>query len=239
MKHPKFRCPTYVVLCAGLAAAGLPSVFADSKGNGSRENSLPAPTPPGMKDGGGESRAPVPPLPSGRPFDETKRAVGQSIDDVRANIPAAPGPPAPPSNVRIKVESITPPGSLPTGRGNALLAAPLDVPNFAPSVRATPVAMRARVVADVEARIHAAESALGSMEKSEPEMSAAGRAQFKSAAEDAKAKAKALRKSAQAARKANEQEWESARARLAADYEAYAASLARIDQLDGAKMPIR
>lgn len=233
MKYPKSRCAVGAVFCAGLAAAGLPSVLAEGKGNGLRGDNAPGPSPSSIKD-------PVesaPPLPGGRPFDDTKRAVNQSIDDVRANVPA------PPSNVRVKVERIAPPGldpgSMPTGRVNALLAAPLDARNVAPALRTTPVAMRARVVADVEARLHAAESALGTMEKSEPEMSAESRARFKSAAEDAKQKAKALRRSAQAARKANDQEWDGARARLAADYEAYTASLARIDQLGGVKSPIR
>jgi hypothetical protein len=65
-------------------------------------------------------------------------------------------------------------------------------------------------------------------------MGAAGRQQFDAAAEDVKEKAKQLKKSLKDARKATDAQWDASRAQVAADYEAYAAAVARVDAATGA-----
>ena len=59
------------------------------------------------------------------------------------------------------------------------------------------------------------------------------RKSFDTAHDDVKAKEKALRKSIEAANKADASEWENARAQLAADYDAYAAAVASLDDSAG------
>jgi hypothetical protein len=95
------------------------------------------------------------------------------------------------------------------------------------------------LITDVESRVTAAEAALDAVEKSTDDMSAGGREQFKSATNEARAKAKALRKSMDVARGATEEEWEGARAQVAADYHAYAAALSKIDSVMGVAPPGR
>jgi hypothetical protein len=84
---------------------------------------------------------------------------------------------------------------------------------------------------DVEQRLAASESAVAAARNSMSQMSATGRQSFNTAADEVKAKAKDLRKSLKEARKASATEWDSARAQLAADFDAYAASLARMDAI--------
>lgn len=162
-------------------------------------------------------------------------------------------PPGAPSNVRIKVQRVSPtaeagatsqagptqPASLPTGRARQAVAAALDAQNFAPTLRAATVASRGPLITGIESRVASAETALSTVEKSPAEMSEDGRRQFKAASEEARERAKALRKSVKAASRANENEWDGARAQLAADYHAYAAALARIDSASGVAPPAR
>jgi hypothetical protein len=166
---------------------------------------------------------------------------------------AAKRPPEAPSNVRITVQRYSPadaagttaqkgktdPSSLPTGRAREPVAAALDAQNFAPALRAASVASRSHVVSAIESRLASAETALSNVEKSTSEMSDDGRREFRALSDAAKERAKALRQSVEVARRANENEWDGARAQLAADYHAYAASLARIDSVRGVAPPVR
>lgn len=246
MKYPKNRCTTWLMVAAGLLTAGASAVAADPKGPPAQANNPTVITPPTVKDGSNESRDP---FPAARQFDETKGPSAQAREQAPVSTPATENrrPPAPPSNVRIRVDrnpaaenvaeaqakSGAERGLSPTGRSQAAIAASLDSQNFAPTLRAATVASRGQVITDIEGRIASAETALNAVEKTTTAMSADGRKQFKAASDDAKEKAKALRKSVQEARRASEEEWESARAQLAADYHAYAASLARIDSATG------
>ena len=245
MKYPKNRCMTWVVV-AGLLSAGGSAGAADPKSPPAQENKPTVITPPAVKDGSNESRAP---FPSARQLDETKGPSAQAREQAPASTPATESrkPPAAPSNVRIKVERNPAPEDVaearakadservlsPTGRAPASIAASLDSHNFAPTLRVATAASRGQLTTDIEGRIASAETALNAVEKTAAEMSADGRQLFKAASDDAKEKAKTLRKSVQAARRAGEAEWESSRAQLAADYHAYAAALARIDSTMG------
>jgi hypothetical protein len=248
MKYPKNRCTSWLI--AGLLTAGATAIGADPKGPPAQANNPPVITPPTVKDGSNESRAP---FPAARQFDETQGPSAQAREQAPVSTPATENrrPPAPPSNVRIKVQRVPPgenvaqarakadaePVLTPTGRSQTAIAASLDSQNFAPTLRAATAASRGKLIGEVESRIASAETALSAVEKSSAEMSESGRKQFKSASDYAKRKAEMLRKSIHAARNASEDDWESARAQLGADYHAYAAALAQIDSVTGVAPP--
>jgi hypothetical protein len=140
--------------------------------------------------------------------------------------------PTPDDPTKVTLPAPVDPGSVPTGRARVAVASSLDSMRFLPTIRSSTIGTRDRVMADVESRITASQSAIGSMHQT-GEMSADGRKAFKQVSDDVKEKAKALRKSVQAARKADASEWENARAQVAADYEAYATALASLDAAAG------
>ena len=245
MKYPKNRCTSWL-MAVGLLTAGGNAVGADPKGPPTQANNPPVITPPSVKAGNHESRAP---FPAARQFEETQGPSAQAREQAPVSTPATEQrkPPAAPSNVRVRVErgparenvaqaqakaeaerTLTP-----TGRPQAAIAASLDSQNFAPTLRAATASSRGKLIGEVESRIASAETALNAAEKSSAEMSESGRKQFKSASDFAKRKAEALRKSIHAARNASEDDWEGARAQLGADYHAYAAALAQIDSVTG------
>lgn len=192
--------------------------------------------PPAVQNGSNWSRAP---FPAQRTFDDVKGPDGQAVDNLPPNTPATNiEPPTPPPQIAILQRTpaptgVTDPGLMPTGRPTIAVASTLEATTFAPTVRMATHASRDQIVADVETRMKASESALASMRSSASAMSAEGRRAFDAAADDAKARAAALRKSIDAARRASASEWENARAQLAADYDAYAAALARVDTTAG------
>lgn len=194
-------------------------------------------TPPAVKDGSNWSRAP---FPAQRQNDDVKSPDGRAIDNLPPNTPASNvEPPKPAPTVAILQPAPSPtvtatdPGVLPTGRPTVAVASTLDATQFGPTIRAGTHASRDQLIADIESRVKASETAVSSFRSSMSEMSADGRKAFNAAADDVKDKAKALRKSIKAAQKASASEWDSARAQLAADYDAYAAALARIDSTAG------
>lgn len=219
-----------VTLALGAFACAGPATFAQS-------NSKPTVlSPPAIKDGSNWSRAP---FPSQRQFDDVKSPDGQAVDQLPPNTPATNvEPPPPPARVAIFQSAPSPtvvgdPGLLPTGRPTIAVASTLETATFAPTIRVATHASRDQIVTDIESRVKASESAMSSMRSSASQMSADGRQAFDTAATDVKDKAKALRKSINAAKKASASEWENARAQLAADYDAYAAALARVDATAG------
>jgi hypothetical protein len=245
MNHLSTRSRVSFVFVAGALVTALTPARADSKSAPPLPNP-PSHTPPAVsKDVSTPNRLPAPPL---QPLPTARESVAQkaeSLPDAPAVSP--PLPPSLPSSVRIRAERSPAPGSAnppapgvaadqgltPTGRMNPAIATNLESRTVVPALRSATIETRGNVFTDLESRLNAADSALNSVERSTAEMSAEGRKQFKAASDEAKDRAKALRKSVQAARKANATEWESARAHLAADYEAYAAALARIDQATG------
>jgi hypothetical protein len=227
---------TRLLLTCTLGTAGLFAAPAQPKTPPAVPDKPTIATPPAVKQGAVENPAP---FPSARQFEDDKGPNDRAISRAPESTPAT-TPPAPPSNVKARVERDTAPaittvppqpdpGSLPTGRATMALAASLDAPTFGPSLRSASVATRTQVIADLESRMTTAENALTTMGNSVSEMSADGRQRFKAASDEVKERSRALRKSVQAARQASEQQWESARAQLASDYDAYAAALGRID----------
>jgi hypothetical protein len=191
-------------------------------------------TPPAVKDGSNQSRAP---FPSQRKYDDVKAPDGQAIDkNIAPNTDATnPEPFAPPPARVAILQPRTPaePALAMTGRPTIGLATSLDAARLAPTIRAESMTSRDQLLTDIESRLTASDKAMRSFEQSTREMSAENRAAFKTAADDVKAKEKAVRKDLKAARKANDRDWESARAALAADYEAYAEAAGRVDAAAG------
>lgn len=194
---------------------------------------------PAIPNGSAASRAP---MLAQRPFDDAKRPDGQAVDlDRPPNTPATDQEPGQLPEPRVAILQRTPapalgadPGLMPTGRSTVTVATAVDSATVLPTIRAGTFETRTQLVADVENRLKNADHAMASLRNSSAQMSAAGRAEFKAAEDDVKAREKALRKSVRAARNASATEWESARMQLAADYEAYATALAHLDATTGA-----
>lgn len=192
---------------------------------------------PAIQNGSSASRAP---FLAQRTFDDAQRPNGQPIDlDVPPNTPATDPEPDPLPEPRVAIfqpspaPAIADPGLLPTGRTTVSVATALDSHTVLPTIRAGMFESREQLIADIDNRLNNADRALASIRASRAQMSATGRDQFKAAEDDVKAREKALRKSLRAARNASAAEWETARNQLAADYEAYAAALARVDAATG------
>lgn len=196
-------------------------------------------SPPAVKDGSNWSRAP---FPAQRQFDDTKPADGKAIDETGPNSLAGNIEPPPPSaRVAIMQPAISPtltgdPGLLPTGRTTVVVAAPLEVTTFGPSIRMMTIASRDVMLTDIDARVKNTETAMAKLRSTSNQMSAEGRQQFDAATDEVKTRANAVQKSIKDARHASDAQWDSARAQLAADYEAFAAAVARIDVATGASV---
>lgn len=244
MKSPHARFTSSIFLGV-LATAGISLASAASSAPNAPKPTVI--TPPAVKDGSIASRAP---FPSARPFDDTKGPDGQAIDKTTPPNTEATNPElGAPRNVRINVVHTDPapvttavpvevaPAAdaalSPTGRSVTAVSSSIDAVHFAPTIRSATLTSREQVLADVETRMKSSDAAMDTFHKSTSEMSAEGRAQFKAASDDVKAKEKALKKSVHAARKASNANWDTARAQLAADYEAYAAALAQVDAAAG------
>jgi hypothetical protein len=226
MKYPHTRLLASLAIGA-LTAAGLSTTSAQS--NVGKPIVI---SPPAVQNGSNWSRAP---FPAQRQFDDTKGPDGKAIDETGPNSPAANiEPPAPSARVAIAqpAASATDPALLPTGRSTVVLATPLEVTTFAPSIRTMTISSRDQMLNDIESRVKSSEHAVASLRSGQ--MGAQGRQQFDAVADDVKAKAKALRNTIKDARKATDAKWDSVRTQLAADYEAYAAAIGRIDATTGA-----
>lgn len=233
MNYPKIRCVAAGVGLTIILMGQSLLVSAETQPRTPSAPNPPAITVPGPKEGNVERRAPV---PSERSLDDTTRANAKAVDETTA----APRKPAPPSNVRVSVQKISPNGEnlgdptlTPTGRTRAPLATTLDVPRFTPTLRSATIAARPQVLSDLEAKLSASELALNSLEKSSPEMSTEGRARLRAVADEARESAKNLRQRLREARSADERAWTTVRSQLAEDYAAYAEALTRIDRVAG------
>src|SRR5439155_4904246 len=113
--------------------------------------------------------------------------------------------------------------------------APFEAATYTSTIRTAPISSRDQIVPEIEVRLHNSEEALATMRGTKKQMSAEGRQAFEAAEADARQQAKALRKSIKTAKNTNDAQWESAREQLAADYDTYAATLARIDAASGVR----
>jgi hypothetical protein len=189
-------------------------------------------TYPAVPNGSNASRAP---FPAARHNDDVTPPNGMAFDQaVPPNTPSTtPEPfPLPAAAVAIAQPRVAP-GLEPTGRPATGAAVALDATRIEPTIRSATFENRDEVISDLDSRVRSSRTAMAEFRRTESEMSTEGRAQFQSAADDVRAKEKALEKSLKAARHASAAEWDTARAQLAADYDAYAAALARVDATAG------
>lgn len=192
---------------------------------------------PAVNDGSNASRAP---FPAARPFNDATPPDGDAIDrQLPPNTPATdPAPhalPAPAVAVLQDPADAVPgePALMPTGRPTMAVATSLDADRLAPAIRSVSPDARAPVIADVSARVEATEDTLRAMRASADEMSPAGHAQFVSAHDEVRAAERRLRSSLRATNRAADHQFEAARAELAANFDAYAAAVGRVDAVAG------
>ncbi|MDO8543717.1 MAG: hypothetical protein Q7S40_25020 [Opitutaceae bacterium] len=192
-------------------------------------------TPPAVQDGSNGSRAP---LPAARPADDINPPNGLAIDDnvppnTRAtNIERAPEArvaimqPAPASTVTVLT---------PTGRSTTGVAAALNATQLETTLSSADFSAHTQLISDIEAAMKTAEGAMRGVRATMSEMSASGRAQFKTADDEVKRAERALRDSLRDARKATQQGWDAARAKLASDFQVYSSALTAIDAAAGVR----
>lgn len=189
-----------------------------------------------IPDGSNQSRAP---FPSQRPQNDVKGPDGQALDqDLPPNTPATELPAPPPPTVAVLQQgqpgiTTTGPVLAMTGRPTVGLTAGLSPTAVTTTIRSQTFQGRDDMLKDIETRVAAAEIPLQEFRRSEAEMAAGARDQFRSAADELVAKERALSNSLYNARRANQTDWAAVQAQLAADYEAYAASAAKLDAAAG------
>ena len=221
---------TRLVLVVGAALiAATPATFAQTQ---KRASSPTVITPPAVQDGSNRARAP---FIAERRQDDVTPPNGQAIDqDVPPNTPStSPEPFAPPAATVAIMQPAVDPGTLPTGLPTVGAAASLDAARVGTTIQSASFETRDELVDNVRMRMRQSEDALSSFRRSRSQMSAEGRTQFDAAVDAVQAAEKNLDKSIRAASRASSATWEQARAQLAADYDAYAAALARIDASAG------
>ncbi len=189
-------------------------------------------TMPAVPDGSNYSRAP---FPAARRENDTTPPNGMAFDlDMPPNTPSTTPEPIAPSAPRYAIlQPRIPPGEMPTGIATMGASAALDPARIEPSIRNAMYDSRTELIDGIRARVRQSQSALSELKRTRSQMSAEGRAQFDAATSEARAREKTLAKSIRSASHASNTTWDSARAQLAADYDAYAASLAQIDASAG------
>lgn len=221
---------TRLVLLAGAAAlVGIPTIQAETHKRASAPIVI---TPAAVPDGSNFSRAP---FPAARPQNDVLPPVGEAFpEDLPPNTPSTtPDPIAPPPPALAVLQPKVAPGEMPTGRPTVAAAAALDSARLEPTIRSASFESRDQLVDDVRVRVRQSEETMNELRRTRGEMSAEGRTQFDAQASDVKAKAKTLERSLRAADDASASNWESARQQLAADYDAYASALSRLDAAVG------
>ncbi len=105
----------------------------------------------------------------------------------------------------------------------------LDAGPTATTIRSATFTTREQLTTDVDQRMDAGAKAMVEFKERAKLLDASAQAEFKVAVKDADARAKQLKKSAKSARKGSEETWGKDRDSLAADYEAYASAMARVE----------
>jgi hypothetical protein len=221
---------TRLFLVAGIAAlTGIPTIQAQTHKRASAPVVI---TPPAVPDGSNFSRAP---FPAARPQNDVTPPNAEAFDqNVPPNTPSTtPDPIAPPPPTVAILQPRGEPGLMPTGRPTVAAAAALDSARLEPTIRSAAFESRDDLIDNVRTRVRQSDETVNEFRRSKSEMSTEGRSQFDADLSDVHAKAKALEKSLRAADRASSANWEAARAQLAADYDAYAAALARLDTAVG------
>ena len=221
---------TRLIVGAGmLALVASPVTFAETHNRASAPVII---TPPAVPDGSNFSRAP---FPAARPQNDVTPPNGEAFDQsMPPNTPSTnPDPIAPPAPTVAVLQPRVAPGLMPTGRPSTGAAYALDATHLEPTIRSSSFESRDNLVDNIRVRMRESDTAMREFRRTESEMSTEGRTQFQTAADDVKVKEKALQKSLRSAERASSANWDAAREQLAADYDAYAAALARVDTLAG------
>jgi hypothetical protein len=186
---------------------------------------------PAFPNGSNASRAP---FPGQRVFDDVHGPDGQAIDpDLPPNTPAT-RPPLLQTRVAVLqpgakgVERLAPVGLPSTG-----LRATLDANRVSASIRAGSVESRRDLLAQLDAKLSAADQAIDQFDKDENRVNRADRTQFTAAENTMREREAALFKSMRAAQDATPDRWEAVREELAANYDAYASAAAQVDAVMG------
>jgi hypothetical protein len=215
-----------LIAFTGLGLALIPTL---SAGTHKRARAPVVITRPAIPDGSNFSRAP---FPAARQQNDVTPPNGEAFDQNMApNTPSTTPEPMPaPAPVVAVLQPRVAPGLMPTGRPVAASAGLVQV---TPVVQNATFQTRDDVIDRVRVGMRQGDTAVREYKRTESEMSAQGRTQFEAARNEVKAREKALDRSLRTAANASASGWDSARAQLAADYQAYVQSLARLDQLVG------
>jgi hypothetical protein len=221
---------TRIILMAGTALLAIaPTTFAQTQKRASAPTVI---TPPAVPDGSNRSRAP---FIAARPQDDVTPPNGQAFDlNVPPNTPSTtPDPVAPPAPTVAILQPRVAPGLMPTGHPTTSAAMALDATHLSPTIQSASFESRDELIDNLRVRIRQSNDTMSEFRRSRSEMSAEGRSQFDASADEVKSAEKTLDKSIRKAERASSADWEQARAQLAADYQAYAAALARVDAAAG------
>ncbi len=126
------------------------------------------------------------------------------------------------------------------GRSVATLAAggasaSLNTAETVHAIQSQAMASREQLLAELHTRVDASAKAMTTVRESGAKLDGEAKANFKAASADVKAKEKALNKSMKAAEKADADTWVTARAKLASDFDAYAAAVAHAETVSRAE----
>ena len=221
----KFSKSCFVLLLAGATVAGLPATYAQSNNN---RGVIVVPRAP-IPDGSNASRAPY---LANRPHNDGTAANGQAVDqDIPPNTPSTQEPTPAAPRVAVGDGRAGPPALTPTGRPTTGLGSIIEPAKMSAALRAS-AADRVQVVGDIETRLKAVDNAYASLSATDASMSEAGRAQFRTAADNFEAREKELRGTLTAVRRTGDRSDE-AWGRLATEFDAFAAAAAQLDTLSG------
>lgn len=117
--------------------------------------------------------------------------------------------------------------ALATGAEASGVVTVLNPGEMAREIRGTSETSRDMLTAKVNAKIETGDRVLSDINRQARELRGDARTQFKAAADNVRDTEKALKRTLNDARKATNETWSEVQARLAADYEAYAAAVAR------------
>lgn len=218
------------VALSSMAVAAVPSFL--HAGTPKRASAPVVITMPAVPNGSNFSRAP---FPAARWENDVTRPNDMAFDlDLPPNTPSTtPDPIAPPVPRFAILQPRVPPGEMPTGLVAIGASTALDPGRVEPTIRSATYESRDDLIDSLRLRVRQGQTTVAELRRNQSQMSAEGRAQFNAAMSEAKARGKRLDKSLRSAAGASSTSWDSARGQLAADYDAYAASLAQIDAAAG------
>ncbi|MDO8541533.1 MAG: hypothetical protein Q7S40_13925 [Opitutaceae bacterium] len=184
---------------------------------------------PAIPDGSNGSRAP---LPANRPSDysaattqnaDSSALVANHIGAPESNQAFAITPVAPLPESYATTAPAAEPVLSPTGRSVAIAGESLGAANLSSQIRSNATASQDQL-RDVEARVAVSEQSMATTRSAMPTLSTEGQEKFDAANSEVKAKGQSLRRSIKAARNTSSEQ-------VAADFEAYAAAVTRVDAL--------